>query len=162
MLKLQDTSPQDVWKVLRKKKPAHTKAIPPLAGQDSFEDKCQILRTTIFPLPTPGTDTPDLKPPLQDLRNSSRDITCSEISSSVKHCNRKSAYGYDKIPCLVIEKAHSPQPSLNHPLALIARYLNAGDILENTNIAGPKPPPIFPVTLLPVEDSSNGSKKHQE
>ena len=52
--------------------------------------------------------------------------------------------------------------SLNHPLALIAKYLNAGAILENTNRASPKPPPIFPVTQLPVEDSSDGSKKHQE
>ena len=28
-------------------------------------------------------------------------------------------------------------PSLNHPLALISRYLKAGEILENTHITGP-------------------------
>ena len=92
--------------------PAHTKAIPPLAGQESFEDKCQILCTTLFPLPNPGTDAPDLKPPLQDLQNSSRNITCSEISSSIKLCNRKLACGYDKIPYLLMEKAHSFRPDL--------------------------------------------------
>ena len=79
---------------------------------------------------------------------------------------------YINLPSQILQQqwldSKSPQttgtwyPSLNYPLALIARYLNAGDILENTNIAGPKPPPIFPVTLLPVEDSSDVSKKHQE
>ena len=79
---------------------------------------------------------------------------------------------YIDLPSRILQQqwldSKSPQttgtryPSLNHPLALIARYLNAGDILENTNIAGPQPPPIFPVTLLAVEDSSDGSKKHQE
>ena len=29
MLKLQQTNPRDVWKVLRQSKPAHTKPIPP-------------------------------------------------------------------------------------------------------------------------------------
>ena len=53
-------------------------------------------------------------------------------------------------------------PSLNHPLALISKYLKAGEILEDTNIPGPKPPPTFSITLVPVEDSSDGPKKHQE
>ena len=66
----------------------------------------------LFPLPTPGTDIPDLKEPLMDLRNSTAEITCSEIFTSIKHCNRKSACGYDRIPYLVIEKAHNYRPDL--------------------------------------------------
>ena len=61
MSKLQQISPQDVWKVLRNSKPAHTTAIPPLKGLDSFEDKCQILGTALFPPPTPGIDIPNLQ-----------------------------------------------------------------------------------------------------
>ena len=38
----------------------------------------------------------------------------------------------------------------------------AGEILEDTNIAGPKPPPIFSITVVPVADSSDGPKKHQQ
>ena len=53
-------------------------------------------------------------------------------------------------------------PSLNHPLALVSRYLKAREILEDTNIPGPNPPPIFSITLVSVEDSSDGHKKHQE
>ena len=107
LFKLQQTSPQDVWKVLRKSKPAHTKAIPPLQGLDSFEDKCQILRTTLFPPPTPGIDIPNLQEPKADLRNSTRNISSSEIRQAIKKCNWNAACGYDKIPYLVIEKAHN-------------------------------------------------------
>ena len=64
MLKLQKTGPPDVWKVLQKSGPAHTKAIPPLEGKESFEEKCNILRMALFPSPTPGTDIPHLKEPL--------------------------------------------------------------------------------------------------
>ena len=112
MLKLQATNPQTVWKVLKKSRPAHTKAISPLDGQESFKDKCHVLRTTLFPTPTPGTDIPELKQPLKDLRNATAAISCSEISRSIKHCNRKSACGYDRIPYLVIEKAHDHRPDL--------------------------------------------------
>ena len=38
----------------------------------------------------------------------------------------------------------------------------AGETLEDTNMAGPKPPPIFSITVVPVEDSSDGPKKHQQ
>ena len=97
MLKLQQTSPQDVWKVLRKSKPAYTKAIPPLQGLNSFEDKCQILRTELFPPPTPGIDIPNLQEPKADLRNSTSNITSSEIRQAIKKCNRNSACSYDRI-----------------------------------------------------------------
>ena len=113
MLKLQETCAQDVWKVLQKPRPTHTKAIPPLEGKESFEEKCNILRTSLFPLPTPGTDIPDLKEPHMDLRNSTAEITCSEIFTSIKYCNRKSACDYDRIPYLVIEKSHNYRPDLH-------------------------------------------------
>ena len=107
MLKLQQTSPQDVWKVLRYLKPAHTKPIPPLQGLNSFEDKCQILRTALFPPPTPGIDILNLQEPKANLRNSTSNITGSEICQAIKKCNQNAACGYDRIPYLVIEKAHN-------------------------------------------------------
>ena len=107
MLKLQETGPQDVWKVLQKSRPAHTKAIPPLENKESFVEKCNVLRMALFPSPTPGTDVPHLKEPLKDLRNSTADITCGEIFTSIKQCKRKSACAYDRIPYLVILKAHN-------------------------------------------------------
>ena len=112
MLKLQHTCPQDVWKVLKKSRPAHTKAIPPLDGKESFKDKCNILCMALFPLPTPGTDIPDLKEPLQNLQKLTVDITCGEIFTSIMHCKRKSASGNNRIPYLVIEKAHHYRPDL--------------------------------------------------
>ena len=79
---------------------------------------------------------------------------------------------YQGLPSRTIQQpwleSRSPQttgtryPSLNHPLALITRYLKAGEILENTHIAGPTPTPTFPITLIPIEDPVDGRKKHQE
>ena len=53
-------------------------------------------------------------------------------------------------------------PTLNHPLALITRYLKAGEILENTHLAGPTPIPTFPTTIISIEDPEDGRNKHQE
>ena len=53
-------------------------------------------------------------------------------------------------------------PSLNHPLALISRYLKAGEILENTHITGSTSTPTFPIALTPIEDPADGRKKHHE
>ena len=49
MLKLQATTPQDVWQVLRNSRPAHTKAIPSLNNETTFEGKCTTLRSSLFP-----------------------------------------------------------------------------------------------------------------
>ena len=112
MLKLQTTSPTEVWKVLRDSKPAHTKGIPDLAGQASFSGKCRVLRNALFPPPTPGSDIPPLKSPLTDLTNEFKEITPTEISQALKKCNRQSACGADRIPYTVIERVHQALPNL--------------------------------------------------
>ena len=117
MLKLQQTNPRDVWKVLRQSKPAHTKAIPPLDDcdrirQETFEGKCNTLRSALFPAPAAGSDIPNLRPPKADLRESFTSVTPGEIRSAINRCNRNSACGYDRIPYLVIDKAHAHRPDL--------------------------------------------------
>ena len=47
---------------------------------------------------------------------------------------------------------HCPSPF--KPLPLVARFLKAGDTLENRNTPGPDPPPV-PVTVLKLEDSED-------
>ena len=65
-------------------------------------------------------------------------------------------------------RSESPQttgtcyPFLNHLLALITRYLKAGEILENIHITRPVSTPTFPINLTPIEDPADGRKKHQE
>lgn len=112
LLKLQETSPQEIWKVLRKLRPAHTKAIPSLDGQDTFDAKCEVLRNALFLPRTAGTDIPPLQKPKIDLRAEFTSITPGEIQFAISKCNRNSACGYDRIPYLVIEKAHKAHPNL--------------------------------------------------
>ena len=163
MLKLQQTSPQDVWKVLRKSKPAHTKAIPPLQGPDSFEDKCQILRTVLFPPPTPEIDIPNLQEPKADLPNSTSNNTHSEIRQAIKKCNRNAAYGYDRIPYLVIEKAHNCRPDLRTSLfQSCMKYSYFPLIWKHANCIvvpkGGKRDPHTPNSYRPISLLSNISK----
>ena len=67
-----------------------------------------------FPPPTPGSDIPALQRPKDsdDLRNEYPDLTSGEIHSAIQRCNHGSACGYDKIPYVVIEKAHNSRPDL--------------------------------------------------
>lgn len=46
---------------MRDSKPAHTKATPPLNDQESFEDKCSVLRSGLFPPSAPSGSTPELQ-----------------------------------------------------------------------------------------------------
>ena len=112
MLKLQATTPQDVWQVLRNSRPAHTKAIPSLNNETTFQGKCTALRSSLFPLPTPGSDIPNLQTPEMDLRMEFFRISSQEIQNSLDNCNHRSASGYDRIPYIVLDKAHRHQPSL--------------------------------------------------
>ena len=112
MLKLQTTGPQEVWKVLKGAQPAHTKAIPDLDGQSDFADKCNRLRSALFPQPTQGNAIPQLKPATADLTNEFDGITSTEVTRAIERCNKNSACGDDKLPYIAIAKAHQSQPSL--------------------------------------------------
>ena len=112
MLKLQATTPQDVWQVLRRSQPAHTKAIPSLSGEASFLGKCSLLRSSLFPPPTLGSNIPDLQESTVDLRMEFFAISSLEIQNALDKCNRRSACGYDRIPYIVLDKAHQHKPSL--------------------------------------------------
>ena len=60
-IRLQTTGPQDVWKVLRSTKPAHSKAIPEPNGRSDFPGKCAALRAALFPPPAVENDIPALR-----------------------------------------------------------------------------------------------------
>jgi len=48
-------------------------------------------------------------------------------------------------------------PTLKRPLALVARFLSAGEILEDLDTPGPTPPPQFSVTILKAIATAEGS-----
>ena len=112
LLKLQTTGPQEVWKVLKRAQPAHTKAIPDLDGQSDFTDKCHRLRSALFPRPTQGNAIPQLKAPAADLTEEFDEVTSTEVTRAIEKCNKNSACGDDKLPYTAIAKAHQSQPSL--------------------------------------------------
>lgn len=112
MLNLQATGPKDIWRTLKRTTLAHVKAIPDINGQAEFPAKCAALRQALFSPPAAGEDIPDIRQPADDPRDDYSDITCADIAAAIPRCNKQSACGYDKVPYMVIEKAHKHLHSL--------------------------------------------------
>ena len=54
-------------------------------------------------------------------------------------------------------------PTLHRPISLVARYLRAGDVLEDTHLPSPGlPPPPFSISITHLEEPAEGPSKHQE
>ena len=163
MLRLQTTRPQDVWKVLRGAKPAHTKAIPDLNGHSGSPNKCVASCTTLSPPPAEGNDIPTLQAPAADLREEYAKVTSTEVSAAISRCNKQSACGYDHIPYTVLEKAHKHLPSLLPNL--FTASIRVGFFPEASKHAncvvipkGVKRDPSIPKSYRPISLLSNVSK----
>ena len=53
-------------------------------------------------------------------------------------------------------------PTLRRPMSLVARHLRAGEILEDTHIAGPSPTPPFPISMARLEDPAEAPQQHRD
>jgi hypothetical protein len=108
---LAETNQQTVWKVIRKHN-AHYKPIHPLNGVSTFEGKCQVLRTALFP--DPAIQISDLAPDTVlskcDLRKEFSATTSSEIWNTLKRCKTDTAPGPDQITYSTIRTFHSAVP----------------------------------------------------
>src|SRR5690606_23644399 len=109
ILRQVDTS--NIWKILKKSEPAHTRAIPTIDGASSFEEKCEKF-WKLFPTPTTSAQCPTLQPPMADLRTEQHEITTVDITNALRRCNLSGAPGYDGVIYNAISKVHQSQPQL--------------------------------------------------
>jgi hypothetical protein len=99
----------------------HKKSILPLLGKTSFNDKCDLLRSSLFP-PTPQL-TPgllSLKPALKDLSKLEYTITSQKVSNIIQKTKDSSALGHDSISYKYISRLHQLSPS---PLSILYNAL---------------------------------------
>jgi hypothetical protein len=111
--RLAETNQQTVWKVIRKHN-THYKPIPPLNGVSTFEGKCQVLRTALFP--DPAIQIFDLAPDTIlskcDPRKEISAIASSKIWNTLKRCKTDTAPGPDQITYSTIRTFHSAVPAI--------------------------------------------------
>lgn len=88
------------------------RAVPALDGYDNFEDKCNLLRSSLFPAPSDNSKPTSLSPAKKDLRLHFKAITEEEITHALRSTNQYSALGHDGITNRAPKTVHKVQPQL--------------------------------------------------
>jgi hypothetical protein len=99
--------------------------IPPLDGTETFEDKADVLRRTLFP-----TNNPNLSflaslqlQYLQDLSDIFTPVNPAEIYRALRKCDSNTACGHDQIGHNMIKQLHAASPDLLlHLITAILKY----------------------------------------
>lgn len=73
------------------------KAVPILHGWSTFQDNCNLLRSTLFTAPPTNTKPANLCPPREDLWLQLKKITSEEISKAIKSVNQQYVPLHNKI-----------------------------------------------------------------
>lgn len=88
------------------------RAVPTLDGNSTFQDKCDVLHSSLFLVRLTNTRLANLPPPREDLRIQLKTITLEEISQAIKSANQQSAPGHNKITNNALAVIHKTQPLL--------------------------------------------------
>jgi ribonuclease HI len=110
---LTKTDSKSVWKVI-KNHHTHHKPIPPLNGITSFDNKCELLRQTLFPHNLTDTQPlpPDFVTASHDLSNNFAEVTTTEVDTFLQKVNNASSPGHDGISYPIIKRIHAIKPHL--------------------------------------------------
>jgi ribonuclease HI len=158
---LTETSRKTIWKVTKTHTNTHNCMIPPLNNKEKFEDKCNLLRSSLFPIqPSISADPTSINlDSLQDLTDLYSPVTSSEITRALNKSDPNSACGHDRIGYNTIKKLHENSPQLLPPLisAIFKHGIHHDSWKKAICIVIPKPgkrdyslPESYrPISLLP-------------
>jgi hypothetical protein len=108
---LSSSSQTDIWKTI-KRIGTHKKSIPPLLGKSNFNEKCALLRSSLFPHPQSfPSNLPTLNTPLHDLSRTQNTISPEDVTKIIKKAKDSSAPGYDGISYKFIAHLHQLSPT---------------------------------------------------
>jgi hypothetical protein len=103
---LSSSSQTDIWKII-KQVGTHKKSIPPLLCKSNFNEKCALLRSSLFPHSQSfPSNLPTLTTPLHDLSRTQYTISPEDVNKIIKKAKDSSAPGYDGISYKFIARLH--------------------------------------------------------
>jgi len=111
---LQAASSKNIWKTIYHHN-THHKPIPPLNGQTTFKDKCDVLRNALFPSVNTNPRTrlpPDLLTSTKDIRHHTRPVTLQETHLAITHLKYGTSVGPDDISYSTLRHFNAAAPHL--------------------------------------------------
>jgi ribonuclease HI len=113
-MKLENLNQNEIWTVQKKHSRVHTRGIPDLDGASAFIEKCNKLRSTLFP--TPEIDELEIPDDFvgsnADMTDTFFEVSRAEIIRALDNSNRNSAVGIDQITYKTLIQLDEAVPSV--------------------------------------------------
>jgi hypothetical protein len=105
------SSQTDIWKII-KRVGTHKKSTPPLLGKSNFNEKCALLRSSLFAHSQSfPSNLPTLHTPLHDLSRTQYTISPEDVNKIIKKAKDSSTLGCDGISYKFIARLYQLSPT---------------------------------------------------